>query len=46
MTLNNIKDILEAGVLTGPDGLNADIETVCSSDMMSDILYYLMEILN
>jgi len=40
MTLKEMKDILEAEVLTGSNDLNTEIETVCSSDMMSDVLYY------
>jgi len=40
MKLNEIRVVLECDVLTGEDGLSADIETVVASDGMSEILAF------
>ncbi len=40
MTLNEIKDILQAEVLTSNFTEDMKIELVCSTDLMSDVLAY------
>ena len=40
MTINAIKDLLEAQVLCGGDHLEKDVHSACGSDMMSDVLAY------
>lgn len=40
VTLKQIAEILEATVITGPDGLDVAIQSACSADMMSAVLYY------
>lgn len=43
MTINNIKDYLNAQVLTGEDMLNNEVHTACGSDMMSDVLAFVKD---
>jgi len=40
MTLNEIKNILEASVITERADLDMQIQSACSADMMSSVLYY------
>ncbi|MBM4141032.1 MAG: hypothetical protein FJ242_06000 [Nitrospira sp.] len=40
MTLNEIKDILQAEVLTSNFDTDMHIEKVCSTDLMSDVLAF------
>lgn len=40
MTIKEIADILEANIIVNPDGSDIDIESACSADMMSAVLYY------
>jgi len=40
MTLNEIKEIVEADVLTNNSDMNTQIEKCCSSDLMSDVLAF------
>ncbi|UCD34676.1 MAG: hypothetical protein JSU90_10330 [Nitrospiraceae bacterium] len=40
MTLKEIADILEATVISEPNGLDVSIQSACSADMMSAVLYY------
>lgn len=40
MTLQKIVEILDAKVIADSCNLNSEIETVCGSDLMSDVLYY------
>ncbi len=43
MTINTIKDLLEAEVLCGSEDLNKDVHSACGSDMMSDVLAYVKD---
>ena len=43
MTINNIKDLLEAEVLCGSENLEKEIHSACGSDMMSDVLAYVKD---
>ena len=43
MTINDIKDLLEAQVLCGEEHLGKDIHSACGSDMMSDVLAYVKD---
>lgn len=43
MTLQQVKDILDAQVLTGEDGLGQEIHAACGSDVMSDVLAYVKD---
>ena len=38
MKLSRVRQLLEAEVLCGENGLDRDIETGCGSDLMSDVL--------
>ncbi len=40
MTLNEIAVILEANVITEPEDTEVIIQSACSADMMSSVLYY------
>lgn len=40
MTLQEVKNILEARVLSGEDGLEREVCSACGSDFMSDVLAY------
>lgn len=40
MTLKEIAEILEADILVDSDGRDMDIQSACSADMMSAVLYY------
>ena len=41
MKLKELKDILDAEVLCGDDQLSKEIEMVCGSDLMSDVLAFI-----
>ena len=41
ITLEQLKNILDAEILCGEDCLNMEIETVFSSDLMSDVLAFI-----
>ncbi len=43
MTVNDIKNILEAEILTGEDKLSAIVSSACGSDMMSDVLAFVKD---
>ena len=43
MTIQDVKDILEASVLEGGDRMNEEVETACGSDLMSDVLAFVKE---
>ncbi len=43
MTINRIKELLEATVICGDDNLDQEVLTACGSDMMSDVLAYVKE---
>ncbi len=43
MTLEKIKEILNARVLVGSDALQTEIETGCGCDLMSDVLAFAKE---
>jgi predicted transcriptional regulator len=40
MTLNEIRDILEAEVLTSDSDMNIEVDGGCGSDLMSDVLAF------
>lgn len=40
MTLERVRDILNARVLTGREALNREVLSACGSDLMSDVLAY------
>ena len=43
MTIQDVKDILEASVLQGGERMNEEVETACGSDLMSDVLAFVKE---
>ena len=40
MTLERVRDILDARVLTGKEHLDREAKSACGSDLMSDVLAY------
>ncbi len=40
MTINNLKELLDAEVLCGEESLEKEVHSACGSDMMSDVLAY------
>ena len=40
MRISTIKELLEAEIVCGEDGLDKDVSSACGSDMMSDVLAY------
>jgi predicted transcriptional regulator len=40
MVLRKVKEILEAELLTGEDGLDVEIQMACGADLMSDVLAF------
>lgn len=40
MTIKRIAEVLEAEIILNADTLDSEIESVCSSDLMSDLLHY------
>lgn len=43
MTVQAIRDILEAEIICGGEFLNREVYQACGSDMMSDVLAYVKE---
>ena len=43
MKISTIKDLLDAEVLCGEDGLDREVYSACGSDMMSDVLAYVKD---
>lgn len=43
MIVNNIKDYLNATVLSGEELLDHEVHTACGSDMMSDVLAFVKD---
>ncbi len=43
MTVNEIKNLLDAEILCCEDSVNNDVHTACGSDMMSDVLAYVKD---
>lgn len=43
MKISTIKELLDAEVLCGEDGLDRDVFSACGSDMMSDVLAYVKD---
>ena len=43
MKINEIRDLLDAKVLTGEDILDHEVASACCSDMMSDVLAYVKD---
>jgi predicted transcriptional regulator len=41
MTLKEVKDILQAEVITGLDDLQKEVKMACGSDLMSDVLAFI-----
>ena len=40
MNLREVRDVLDAEVLTGEELLDAEVHSACGSDLMSDVLAY------
>ena len=43
MTINTVKDLLEAEILCGSENLGKEVHSACGSDMMSDVLAYVKD---
>lgn len=43
MNLHEIKEVLNAQVLCGEDGLDREVRSACASDFMSDVLAYVKD---
>lgn len=43
MTINNIKNFLDAEVICGEEFLEKEVFSACGSDMMSDVLAYVKD---
>lgn len=43
MTLREIKEILDANVLTGEEELDREVKAACGSDLMSDVLAFVKD---
>lgn len=43
MTIAEIKEALDARVISGEDYLNNEVHTACGSDMMSDVLAFMKD---
>ena len=43
MTVNDIKNLLDAEVLCGSEYISNEVHTACGSDMMSDVLAYVKD---
>ena len=43
MTINTVKDLLEAEILCGSESLREEVHSACGSDMMSDVLAYVKD---
>ncbi len=43
MTINTVKDLLEAEILSGSENLGEEVHSACGSDMMSDVLAYVKD---
>ncbi len=43
MTINDIKNLLDAEMLCGEDMLDHQVHTACGSDMMSDVLAFVKD---
>ncbi len=40
MTINTLKELLDAEILSGEEQLEKEVHSACGSDMMSDVLAY------
>ena len=43
MTINTVKDLLEAEILCGSENLEEEVHSACGSDMMSDVLAFVKD---
>ncbi len=43
MTINTVKNLLEAEILCGSESLEDEVHSACGSDMMSDVLAYVKD---
>ncbi len=43
MTIDTIRELLDAEVLCGSESLGKDVHSACGSDMMSDVLAYVKD---
>ena len=43
MKISTIKELLDAEVLSGEEGLDKEVFSACGSDMMSDVLAYVKD---
>ena len=43
MTVDNIRELLDAELVCGKEYLNSEVHTACGSDMMSDVLAFVKD---
>ncbi|CDZ23864.1 hypothetical protein CCDG5_0735 [[Clostridium] cellulosi] len=43
MLVSEIRDILDAEIITGADKLDTEVKSACGSDMMSDVLAFVKD---
>ena len=43
MTIADVRDILQATVITGEERLETEVHNACGSDMMSDVLAFVKD---
>lgn len=43
MTVNDVRELLDASVITGQTMLSREVRTACGSDLMSDVLAYIRD---
>jgi len=43
VTVNDIKNLLEAKILCGEENIDREVHTACGSDMMSDVLAFVKD---
>lgn len=43
MTVNDIKNLLDAKILCGEEHIDREVHTACGSDMMSDVLAFVKD---
>ena len=43
MTVNDVKELLEANVVCGEEHLDKEVHTACGADMMSDVLAFVKD---
>lgn len=43
MTVNDVKELLDASIICGEEYLKKEVHTACGSDMMSDVLAFVKD---